>query len=58
MKTKAIGYVKGSQRRIVIGFDDDTFADVKRYAEKHKLSFGRAAWLLIVTGIQTKTDAT
>ncbi len=43
---------KRHQRRIVIGFDEDTFEQVRRRAATEKTSFAEQARLLIEWGLE------
>ena len=45
---------KRHQRRIVIGFDDETFSQIRRRAERERTSFAEQARLLIEWGLETE----
>jgi len=45
---------KRHQRRIVIGFDEDTFAQIRSRAAAQRTSFAEQARLLIEWGLEAK----
>lgn len=40
------------QRRIVIGFDDETFAEIRQRAERERTSFGEQVRNLVEWGLE------
>lgn len=54
MTRSAQGYRRNeTERRIVIGFDDETFAEIKQRAVKSRTSFAAEVRLLVETGLET-----